>query len=156
MATPRGTGTVRVQVTGVSAIHRALRPLLDPELTQTIDVANKKGAQSLAKDLRAEARPLSKRMARSVRVKRARTGKPGWVVGSRRKIAFFWHMVIGGTRDHGPRRATALVFVVGEKVVRALRVRGVKAHPIVDAVVRRREATVSKAIEADVVRKAGL
>lgn len=152
----RGSASVRVQVTGVSAIQRALRPLLDPEFTQRVDAANKKGAQSLAKDLRAEARPLSKRMARSVRVKRAKTGKPGWVVGSRRKVAFFWPFVINGTRDHGPRKAAALSFQVNGQWVRAKRVRGVKPHPIVEAVVARRESAVSKQIEADVMRNTGL
>jgi len=109
----RGTSTLRVTVDGVPAIHRAFRPLLEPEITQIIDAANRTAARSLAKDVKAEARPVSRHMARAVRVKRARTGKPGWVVGSRRKIAFFWHMVINGTRDHGPRKADALVFVPG-------------------------------------------
>lgn len=166
---PRGTSTALVRVEGVDAIHRAFRPLLEPEITAILDAANKKAAQSLAKDVRAEARPVSKHMARAVRVKRAKTGKPGWVVGSRRKIAFFWHMVINGTRDHGPRKADALVFVpgwnpylgasskgVGSKWVRALRVRGVTANPIIDRVVSRRERAVADGIEHAVVKRTGL
>lgn len=170
----KGTSTagVNVRVQGVSAIHRALAPLLDPELSNTIDVANKRAAQSLAKDVRAEARPVSRHMAKAVRVKRARTGKPGWVVGSRRKVAFFWHMVINGTRAHGPRRAPALVFLPGwnpylggsshgvggksGKWVRTRRVRGVKPNPIVDRVVSGREAAAARQIEADVLRGTGL
>lgn len=165
----KGNSTVRVQVQGASAIHRALRPLLDPEFSQAIDAANKKGAQSLARDLRAEARPVSSHMARAVRVKRARTGKPGWVVGSRRKVAFFWHFVINGTRDHGPKRADALVFVpgwnpylgasskgAGNGWVRAKRVSGVRGNPIVDRVVARRERTVAEQIERDVLKGTGL
>lgn len=165
----RGTSTLRVTVDGVPAIHRAFRPLLEPEITAIIDASNKKAAQSLAKDVRAEARPVSRHMARAVRVKRAKTGKPGWVVGSRRKIAFFWHMVINGTRDHGPRKADALVFVpgwnpylgasshgVGNGWVRAKRVRGVKPNPIIDRVVARRERQTADGIERDIVKRTGL
>lgn len=165
----RGTSTLRVTVDGVPAIHRAFRPLLEPEITAIIDASNKKAAQLLAKDVRAEARPVSRHMARAVRVKRAKTGKPGWVVGSRRKIAFFWHMVINGTRDHGPRKADALVFVpgwnpylgasshgAGNGWVRALRVRGVKANPIIDRVVARRERQTADGIERDIVKRTGL
>lgn len=165
----KGNSTLRVQVKGASAIERALAPLLDPALSKRIDLANKKAAQSLAKDVRAEARPASKHMAKAVRVKRARTGKPGWVVGSRRRVAFFWHFVINGTRDHGARSGKALIFIpnwnpyigasskgVGGKWVRASRVKGVKANPIIDRVVARREPSVAKQIEADVLKGTGL
>lgn len=169
MKLPKGTGTLVVRVHGVPPLQRAFRELLDPELTNTIDVSNKKTAQSLAKDLRAEARPVSKHMARAVRVKRAKTGKPGWVVGSRRKIAFFWHMVIGGTKDHGPRRADALVFIpgwnpyigassqgVGNKVIRTMRVRGVGATPLIERMMARREAAAARALENDIAKRLGL
>lgn len=169
MTTRRGASTAFVRVEGIPAIHRAFRPLLEPEITAIIDASNKKAAQSLAKDVRAEARPVSRHMAKAVRVKRARTGKPGWVVGSRRKIAFFWHMVINGTRDHGPRKADALVFVpgwnpslgasshgVGNGWVRAKRVRGVKPDPIIDRVVARRERAVAQDIERSIVKGTGL
>lgn len=165
----RGTSTLRVTVDGVPAIHRAFRPLLEPEITQIIDAATRTAARSLAKDVKAEARPVSRHMARAVRVKRAKTGKPGWVVGSRRKIAFFWHMVINGTRDHGPRKADALVFVpgwnpylgasshgAGNGWVRARRVRGVKPNPIIDRVVARRERQTADGIERDIVKRTGL
>lgn len=164
-----GSGSITVEVRGITELQRALRPLLEPEITKHIDASNKKAAQSLAKDLRKEAKPVSKHMARAVRVKRAKTGKPGWIVGSRRKIAFFWHMVIGGTKDHGPRKAPALVFVpgwnpyigasskgAGNKVVRAMRVRGVKPNPIVDRVVARRETPVAKQLEDDFAKRTGL
>jgi hypothetical protein len=111
-------------------------------------------------------------MAKAVRVKRARTGKPGWVVGSRRKVAFFWHMVINGTKAHGPRKANALIFIPGwnpflgasshgvggeaGKWVRAKRVRGVAPNPIVDRVVARRESAVAKDLERDYLKGTGL
>lgn len=165
----RGNSHLSVEVVGLSALARALRPLLEPELTEHIDAGTRAAARSLAKDLRAEARPVSAHMAKAVRVKRARTGKPGWVVGSRRKIAFFWHMVIGGTKDHGPRKADQLVFIpgfnpyigasskgVGNRVVRTRRVRGVRPNPIVDRVVARRERAVAAALQKDIAKGLGL
>ena len=163
------TAHATIRVTGIGPIHRALAPLLDPELTNRIDKANKQAANKLAKYVRSEARPASKHMAKAVRVKRARTGKPGWVVGSKRKDAFFFHMVILGTKDHGPKNANALIFIpgwnpyiggsskgVGNKYVRAKRVKGVKANPIIDRVVARQEGPVAARIEADVLKGTGL
>lgn len=166
--TVRGSATISVHVTGVRGIRRAMAPWLEPELTAELDAANRAAARTLAKALRSELRPVSRHMSRAVRVKRARTGKPGWVVGSRRKVAFFWHMVIGGTRDHGPRKARYLLFVpgfnqylgasshgVGNGWVRASRVRGVRPNPIVERVARSHEARVSAQIDADMTRLTG-
>ena len=129
----------RVSIKGADGIHRALRKWLDPELTKELDAATKKSAQLYARELRKELRPVSKRMARAVRVKRARREKPAWVVGSRRKVAFFWPFVIGGTKDHGPRKARQLVFATSTGIVRTARVRGVKANPAVERVAERVE-----------------
>lgn len=164
--------TFRVQVYGIDGVRRALRPLLEPEITQILDAANKSAAQALAKGVRAEASPVSKHMAHAVRLKRARTGKPGWVVGSRRKTppGFYpWHMVIGGTRAHGPRRANALVFIpgfnpylgasshgAGNGWVRARQVAGVPANDIVGRAVAKYETATAAAIELDVAKRAGL
>lgn len=168
MSIPRGSATISVHVAGVRGIRRALAPWLEPELTEELDAANRRAARRYAKDLRAELRPMSRHMSKAVRVKRARTGKPGWVVGSRRKIAFFWHMVIGGTQDHGPRKAKYLLFVpgfnqyigasshgVGNGWVRASRVRGVRPNDAVERVARRGEASVAAQINADMSRATG-
>lgn len=157
-----------VQVRGIEGVREALRPWLEPELTKALDAANKRGAQEMARDLRSALRPVSKHMAKAVRVKRAKTGKPGWIVGSRRKIAFFWHMVIGGTRDHGPRRADALMFVPGwnpylgasskgisQGWVRTKRVRGVQARPIVAEVARRYGRRVLDKVDREVAHITG-
>lgn len=154
--TVRGGSTVRVTVKGAPALHRALRPLLEPEFSRIVDASNKKGAQSLAKDVKAEARPVSKRMARATRVKRAKTGKPDWVVGGRRRVAFFWHFVINGTKAHGPRSAPFLRWQAHGRTILARRVRGVKPNPIIDRVVSRREDAVAKSIESDIVQRTGL
>ena len=84
--------SVSVQVKGASEIQQILRKWLEPELDRQLDAATKKSAQLYARELRKDLRPVSKHMAKAVRVKRAKRAKPGWVVGSRRKTppgAFF-------------------------------------------------------------------
>lgn len=131
--------SLRVQVKGADGIHRALGKWLQPELNKELDVATKKSAQLYGRELRKDLRPVSRRMARAVRVKRARREKPAWVVGSRRKTAFFWPFVIGGTRAHGPRRAKILSWAGPNGTVTAHRVRGVRANPIVERTAARVE-----------------
>jgi len=163
----KGSSTETISVVGIDGIHKALAPWLEPELTANLDVANKKAAQTLATELRGEVRPVSRHMARAVRVKRARTGKPDWVVGSHRKTAFWWPFVIGGTRAHGPRKARALYFIPGwnpylgtsppsgASQVRTQKVRGVEANPLVERVAKRMEAMVVSEIDQDMTRMTG-
>lgn len=166
--TVRGNSYVSVEVAGVDGIRRALSKWLEPELTRELDVANRAAARTYAKDLKAALGPVSRHMVKAVRVKRAKTGKPGWVVGSKRKVAFFWPFVIGGTKDHGPRKAQNLVFVpgwnpyigtsshgVGNKVVRTKRVRGVRANPVVERVAKAGERRVAAQIDKDMTRMTG-
>lgn len=129
--------TIRVEVKGATEIQKLLRKWMQPELDKELDAATKKAAQMFARDLRPAVRPLSRRMARAVRVRRARRDRPAWVVGSSRKVAFFWPFVIGGTRDHGPRKAPFLRWQHGGETIVARRVRGVGAHPVVEQVANR-------------------
>lgn len=164
----RGSATIGVSVRGLTGIERALRPWLEPELTNMLDVGTRAAARSLAKDVKAEAAPVSKHMARAVRVKRAKTGKPGWVVGSHRKTYPWWAMTISGTRAHGPKRADALVFVpgfepylgasshgVGNGVVRTKRVRGVPANDIVERAATKGERAAMDAVDRQVTAVTG-
>lgn len=153
---PRGTSTLNVQVVGIDPLRRALRPLLEPEITAIIDAANKRAAQEYAKALRPAVGAVSKRMRKAVRVRRAKTGKPGWIVGSKRSVAFFWPFVIGGTRAHGPRKAKYLAFQVNGKWVRASRVSGVKANPIVERIAEQHERRIANQIEDQFVKETGL
>lgn len=154
--TVRGNSAISVQVLGLDGIHRAFRPLLEPEITAYIDAANKKGAQGYAKALRPAVGAVSSRMRRAVRVKRAKTGKPGWAIGSKRKVAFFWPFVIGGTRAHGPKRARALAWKGPHGWINAGRVRGVRANAIVERVARDNEARIARDIETQFAKETGL
>lgn len=164
-----GTATIDVYVSGAPAIRRALAGWLEPELTAHLDASTKAAAKTLAKAVKAEARPVSRHMARAVRVRRAKTGKPGWVVGSSRKIAFFWPFVIGGTKRHGPSRRKALVFVpgwnpylgtsshgVGNKWVRASSVAGVPPNDIVERAANKSEDAAMRDVDSQMTRSTGI
>lgn len=124
-----------IRITGAAGVHEMLAPYTNPRLPKRMQAVTKAGATVFKAPLKAEAGRVSKRLARSVSVRTARKDKPATIVTFRPKIAFFRHFVIGGTRDHGPRKAKVLVFKGkdGDLVV-AHRVRGVRPNPIVDRV----------------------
>lgn len=176
MSVPRGTATIGVSVLGVSGIRAALRPLLEPELTDALDRGNRAAARALAKRVRAEVAKSSPTVARAVRVKRARTGKPGWVVGSRRRgVGFVFPFIVGGTSDHGPLRAKRLVFIpgwnpylgasapakrlsgkAGDRLVMVARVRGVRASDSVAVAAAAGESEAVRAAEQSFAQSARL
>ena len=104
--------SVGISVTGITELQAVFRKILEPELTQSIDHANKKAADSLKKDVQLTVAETSVTVSKKVRVHRAKTGKPGWVVGAKRKgLGFVFPFIVGGTRDHGARSANALAFI---------------------------------------------
>lgn len=136
-----------IEVVGAPAVRRMLRPWIEPSLPQRAKRAVRKGGNILKPPLRAEAKKVSKRMAKAATVQlsarglvggkqmpKLMPGEPGVYVGFVHKKAFFSHLVIGGTHDHGPRRAKALVFEGRGGLVVTGRVRGVKANPMVERV----------------------
>lgn len=138
-----GNSALSVSIVGAPQVHAMFRKFLEPELTATIFAGNKAAAKVYAKELRAAAKPLSKRMAKAVRVRTAKSGKPDVIVGTRRKVAFFWPFVVGGTKEHSltPRAGRK------RKSNRTSwpTVRGVKPHPIVEAVTERAAAGAGEA-----------
>ena len=138
-----------VQVKGVEGVRAMLQPWLERELSKQLDKATKAGAKVMAADLKVALRPVSKRMARAVRTRRARRERPAWVVGSSRKVAFFWPFVIGGTKDHGPKRSDFLVWEDKGRTIRAKRVRGVKPNPVVSRVARSSQEKAYRAMEKE-------
>lgn len=158
--------SIRVTFEGKEGVHRMLSAYSDPEITKRLKAATKDGAKVFVKPLKSEARPVSRRMANAVKVKaNTKDDKPGYHVRFVTKKGspaspYFKHMVIGGTKSHGPRSAPALVFVPGwnqymNRAPRARRVggsgsrtgwvrtssvRGVKANPMVTRVADRYEA----------------
>lgn len=152
-----------LELQGMPEIRQMLAGWRDPALSKRAQKATRKGAQELAKPLRGKARKLSKRMAKSVWVHVAKRERPAMIVGHHRRDAFFWHMVIGGTKAHKPRRAKTLDFIPGwnkykgtpaptRGYVTATQVRGVRAHPIVAEVVAQYGQAAMSAISADLAK----
>jgi hypothetical protein len=130
--------TAVVGVEGVAGVHEMLRKWADPKTLETRNRnATRAAAKLLAKPLRAEARAASSRMGKSVYIHQKRGDRTATIVGHHRKVSRgpkgdFWPMVIGGTKDHGPRKAKFLIFTgSGGETIFARRVRGVRPNPIV-------------------------
>ncbi len=114
---------IQVSFSGASEVHDMHGKLMDPELKKRAQRATKAGAKVLEAPLRAAVTPLSRRMGRSVYVHVAKREKPAYVVGHHKRTAFFWAMVLGGTRSHS---------LTSRKTGRpGPTVRGVAAHPVV-------------------------
>lgn len=172
--------TMNISVKGVSGVRKMLAPFLEPELTRELQEATKQGAKVLRAPLRSALSGVSKRMAGAISIRKAKRGRPATIVGSKRKKAFFWHMVIGGTKEHGPR--TARYMVIGLNAARgtaatvrarktgsgliqgpgAMRgrgfrlvrhVRGVPPNPIIDEVATANQSRVIAAMNAHIARR---
>lgn len=155
-----------VRVEGDQAVRRALRKWMNPELRKRLQVATGEGAKVFKAPMKAEAAPVSKRLARSVSARRAARETPASVVTFRPKVAFFRHFIVGGTHDHGPRKAAFLVFVpgfnqysgasshgVGNKLIRVRKVSGVKPNPIPQRVFERMVGAASRAVTASLEKE---
>ena len=138
---------MRIEVRGEQGVHRMLADYMTPKLPRRMQAATKAGATVFKEPLKAAARPLSRRLARSVSVRMARKDRPASIVTFRPKTAFFRHFVIGGTRPHGPRTAAALAFVGKSGFVVTKRVRGTPPHPIVERVFQANQNKADRAID---------
>lgn len=155
-----------ISVQGVSGVRKMLAPFLDPELSRRMQDATKVGAKVLKPPLRSALSGVSKRMSKAISIRKAKRGRPATIVGSKRSKAFFWHMVIGGTKDHGPRAARYMVIGLnarrgsgsrsvrlqgpgvlrGQGLRRVSKVRGVPPNPIISEVADRNAARVMDAM----------
>lgn len=162
-----------IEVQGVAGVRKMLAPFLEPELSKDLQEATKKGAQVLRRPLKAELGKVSKRMAGAVSIRKAKRGRPATIVGSKRGKAFFWHMVIGGTKTHGPRRAQYMVIGLnaargsgsgqvrlhgpgvmrGRGFRRASKVRGVPPNPILARVAAANQSKVAAAMSKHIARR---
>lgn len=144
MSRVTGAQFLEISFTGQQAVKDMLAQWEDPELKKRAQRASTKGANAMKEPLRAAVRPFSKRMAQSVYVHVARADKPASFLGHHRRVAFFWAFVIGGTRAHslaprsGDRKRSGYPYV-----------RGVEAHPVIEAVVNSGRQAVYDAIIDD-------
>lgn len=139
----RANPALNVQITGLEDVEAMLAKWTATELAVRTRLATRAGAKILKGPLKAEAGAASRRMGESVYVHQAKTDRNATVVGHHRKKAFFWHMVIGGTKAHSlrPRKASKV-----HLLRRYATVRGVKANPIVARVAARHGAAAQQAM----------
>lgn len=135
--------SVTYRYEGIDDIRKMLKQYAHPILTKRMKSATKAGGKEIKKPLKSAAGAVSKRMGKAVSVvqnprplagRLPSTRDPHVYVGFRKKVAPFAHMVIGGTRDHGPRKAPVMIFKNPPRGVRAMHVRGVTPNPIVSRV----------------------
>ena len=129
-----------VTIKGIDGVRKMLRQYTNPEFTKRMKRAVKSGGTELKDPLRSASAQVSKRMAKAVTVvqspkglvgKLKATNDPHVYIGYRRKDAPFAHIVIGGSKDHGPRSARVMQFHNDPVGAFARHVRGVRANPIV-------------------------
>lgn len=132
-----------ITIKGADGVHKMLNQYMQPILPRRLQRAMKAGGDQLKNPLKAESRKVSRRMGNAVTVVQSPSGLAGKLekvrdphvfVGYRRKTAPFAHMVIGGTRAHGPRKARVMVFRNPPVGVVATHVSGVQPNPIVSRV----------------------
>lgn len=138
--------SVAIDIRGIAEVQSYLAKLDDGQKA-TLQKAATAGARAL-KPFVVAAAPIAHgplppgrvrgALKRSISARQAARNRPAAVVTARPKIAFYRHMVIGGTKDHGPRKASVMVFQgnydllgggTGEGAVVARRVRGTTPRP---------------------------
>jgi hypothetical protein len=153
-----------IEVIGANGVHQMLQDYMEPKLPKRIQSATKAGATVFKAPVKAEASLVSKRLARSVSVRKARKDTPATILTFRPSVAWFRHFIIDGTQDHGPKKAALLAFIPnwnpyftggppsGASQVRAHKVRGMKANPIIARVADAYENEAYQAIDADLTK----
>jgi hypothetical protein len=93
--------TIGVDIRGIPEVRSALGKMEGPLMKRTLQKAATAGAKTLKPFVQAEA-PKGKtgRLRKSVSSRQARRERPAAVVSARPKVAFYRHMVIGGTKPH--------------------------------------------------------
>ena len=122
-------GGIGISIRGLDDVQAMLARLDDPNVKKVLQKASDAGGKTLEPFVRREV-PYSA-MKRAVWVHRAKRQRPATVVGHHKRIAFYWHMVIGGTRRHGPRSAPWLAFWSHGRYYVLPEVAGVKPNPAI-------------------------
>lgn len=112
---------IGIDVRGVPGVLAALDGLTGAQMTRTLQRASTAGAKALKPFIKAEApigpsgNKYTKRGAlrRSISARKAKRDLPAAVVSARPKVAFYRHMVIGGTKPHRIRFPSEVAAGVG-------------------------------------------
>ena len=100
---------IGVTVRGLDELLASLEKLNHPNADKMLQDATKAAGTSLKKDVQAEMPPARLpgdgrsypgALRRSASVRKARWQRPATLVTNRRSVAYWWPMVIGGSRPH--------------------------------------------------------
>ncbi len=139
-----------VQILGIAEVQRALDRIDDAGEKKVLQAAVTAGAKAIKPYVVAAApRGATGKLKRSISARQAKRDRPAAVVSARPKVAFYRHMVIGGTKDHGPKKAKALVFPGKQGgLVRTGHVRGTSSRPFIAEGFAAGEPAAMRAINA--------
>jgi hypothetical protein len=127
---PRYYEGISVDIRGLPEVQEMLARLDDPHVKKVLQQAMGAGAQAMKPALVAAA-PYPG-LKKSVWARTAKRQRPAAVVGHHKtRDSFFWHMIVGGTQDHGPRRAPWLAFWSHGRHYVLPKVKGIKPNPFV-------------------------
>jgi HK97 gp10 family phage protein len=147
--------SVGIEVRGIDSVVAALASLTDKQAKAMLQKSASAGAKVLKGTVKAAApKGQTGNLRRSIRSGQTKRNRPAARVYNAKKIAFYRHMVVGGTRAHGPRTAKVMIFrPAGEAHnVTATWVRGTKPRPFFaqgfDAGRAAAEAAIDKVVDA--------
>lgn len=89
-----------IEIHGLEELHRELAKCQSGPLKRTLQKGTNAGARFLKPKVQAAAPRRSGRLRKSISARQARRERPASIISARPKIAFYRHMVIGGTKAH--------------------------------------------------------
>lgn len=125
-----------ITVLGVPEVRAALAKYEEAPLKKTLQKATNASGKFLKPKVQAEAPRRTGRLRRSISSRQARRERPATIVTARPKVAFYRHMVIGGTKPHRirfPDQKAAGVPVAQGNIAHP----GAKANPFIERAAER-------------------
>lgn len=128
--------SVSVDVRGVKEVQRSLDRVSGAPMKRTLQRATNASAKFLKPLVQAESPRKTGKLRKSISAGQAKRGRPASIVKARPKIAFYRHMVMGGTKPHRirfPDQKRAGV----PKSQGNIQHPGARANPFIDRVAQR-------------------
>lgn len=130
--------SVSVDVRGVKEVQRSLDRVSGAPMKRTLQKATNASAKFLKPLVQAEAPRKTGKLRKSISAGQAKRGRPASIVKARPKIAYYRHMVIGGTKPHRIRFPDEKRAGI-PKTQGSIRHPGAKAQPFIDRIAQRYE-----------------
>lgn len=124
-----------VQVTGADAIQRELAKAKEPTLKRTMQRATNASGKFLKPKVQAAAPKRREKLRKSISSTQAKRDRPATIVKARPKVAYYRHMVIGGTRPHRIRFPDQKAAGVSKEAGN-IRHPGARANPFIERTAR--------------------